>query len=293
VRNGAVTGVARLLRLLGGRRNNGLGLSRRSGRLTGLSLGGRSRRLLRLSGLLRGLGLLRLLGGSGSLGLLGSRRRHRLGLSRRGRRLLIARLSVSGRSGRLLRLSGLLGGLGLLRLLGGSGSLRLAGLLAATSGLDGADGGRDGNGLSDNDRSSTSGGAVGDLGTARGDGLDVGRVDGRGGHRSLGGGGSLRGLSGSRNLRNLLAGLVALLGRGDLGRRNRVRVGNLGGNGIRGGADDGRSSRAVGHLRTARSDGDSLGLVDLGNLIVGNGTRGQESSGGERVTHLEELVESW
>jgi hypothetical protein len=26
---------------------------------------------------------------------------------------------------------------------------------------------------------------------------------------------------------------------------------------------------------------------------VGNGTRGQESSGGERVTHLEELVESW
>jgi hypothetical protein len=246
-----------------------------------------SGRLLGLSRLLRGLGLLRL------LRLLGSRRRHRLGLSRGGRRLLIARLSVSGR---LLRLSRLLGGLrllGLLRLAGGLGLLRLARLLAATSGLDRADGGRDGNGLSDNDGSATSGGAVGDLRTARGDGLDVGRVDGRGGHRGLGGGGSLRGLSGSRNLRNLFAGLVALLSRGDLGRRNRVRIGNLGGNGVRGGADNGRSGRAVGHLRTARSDGDSLGLVDLGNLIVGNGTRGQESSGGERVTHLEELAESW
>jgi hypothetical protein len=252
--------VAGLLRL------SGLGLSRRSGRLLGLSgsLGG-------LGGL-RSLGLLRLrvLGLSGLLRLAGLLRL--LGLARS------------------LRLLGGLRSLGLLRL---TGSLRLAGLLAATSGLDGADGGRDGNGLSDNDGSATSGGAVGDLRTARGDGLDVGRVDGRGGHRSLGGGGSLRGLSGSRNLRNLLAGLVALLDRGDLGRRNRVRVGNLGGNGIRGGADDGRSSRAVGHLRTARSDGDSLGLVDLGNLIVGNGTRGQESSGGERVTHLEELVESW
>jgi hypothetical protein len=256
VRDGAVTGLARLL-----------GSSRR---LSGLGLGRRSGRLLRLSGSLRLLGSL---GGLGLLRLLGSLR-----LLRLTRSLGLLRLLGSLGLLRLTRSLGLLRGLRLLRL---ARSLGLAGLLAATGRLDGADGGRDGNGLGNNNGGATSGGAVGDLGTARGDGLDVGRVDGRGGHGSLSGGRSLRSLGGSGDLRDLvgLSGVSTLLSRGDLGR-----------DGVRSGADNGGSGRAVGDLRTARGDGNVLGLVDLGNLVVvGHGTRGQESSGSSRVTHLGEF----
>lgn len=227
-------------------RNNGLLTTLSSGRV-GVDGDGAVTGVLRLS---RDNGLARL---------------SRLSLGRRGRsgRLLVAGLGLSGRSGagRLL----VTGRAGLFRL---AGLLRLSRLLAATSRLNGADGGGDSNGLGDNDGSTRSGRAVRNLGGARGDSPDVGRVDGRGGQGSL---------SGLRNFRDLLGGLAALLSRGDLG-RDRV-------NGV---AGDSRSSRAVGDLRTARGDGNSLGLVDLGDL-GGHGTRGQESGGGSRVTHLEEL----
>jgi len=185
------------------------------------------------------------------------------------RRLLVdrlARLLIHGLAGLLINRLGLSGlaGLGLLvdglgRLLG---LLRLSGLAGLTNGADGG-----GNSIGLGGHNGGASRAVGDLGTARGDGLDVGAVDGGGGQRSLRG-----------RLGGLVGGLGSLVG-GD---------GSLGGldNGVRGGADDGGSSRAVGDLRTARGDGDELSLVD--NVLGGHGRRGQES-GGESVTHLESV----
>ncbi|KAI9163473.1 Acyl-CoA ligase AFT1-1 [Paramyrothecium foliicola] len=179
------------------------------------------------------------------------------------KRLLGLLRSLGGLGGlRLLRLLRLLGGLrllGSLRLLGGLGLLRLlGGLDGSGDGLsDGADGGADGNGHGDNS-SGALGGAVRDLGTAAGDGLDGGGEDsrggvvggdngaggGRGGLLGRGGGGLLSGGSSRLNGQLLRRG-------GSLSRRSSLfsgRGGSLlsrGGSGLlsgRGGLLCGRSS---------------------------------------------------
>lgn len=287
-RAGGVAGLAGVARLAASRARNLDGRVLNGGEDRGVALGDGSHRLRR-----NALGSLRD-GSSGNNGLVAGLSR-RVGVDRNsavvvgsglGRLSGVGRLSGSSGLRRLLvdRLAGLLihglarlrllitglslsrlAGLGLLRVLG---LLRLSGLAGLTNG---ADGGGNSIGLGGHDSGSSR--AVGDLGTARGDGLDVGAVDGGGGQRNLSGLGSLRG-----RLRSLVGRLGGLVG-GD---------GSLGGldNGVRGGADDGGSSRAVGDLRTARGDGNELSLVD--NVLGGHGRRGQES-GGNSVTHLESV----
>jgi hypothetical protein len=282
-RAGGVAGLAGVARLAASRARNLDGRVLNGGEDRGVALGDGSHRLRRNT-----LGSLRN-GSSGNNGLVAGLSR-RVGVDRNsavvvgsglGRLSGVGRLSGSSGLRRLLvdRLAGLLiHGLSLSRLAGlgllvdGLGRLlrllRLSGLAGLT---DGADGGGNSIGLGgDNGGASR---AVGDLGTARGDGLDVGAVDGGGGQRNLSGLGSLRG-----RLGGLVGGDGSLVG----------RDGSLGGldNGVRGGADDGGSSRAVSDLRTARGDGDELSLVD--NVLGGHGRRGQES-GSNSVTHLESV----
>lgn len=120
---------------------------------------------------------------------------------------------------RLLRLLGVLRLLRLARVLGLAGVLRSgtvatvgrAGRVRVLSGrTDGADGGRDGDGLGDNNGGV--GRAVGDVSLAVDDGVDVGRVDGRGGH------GDGLNLSAGRAVRDIrgTAGDGADAGRGDI-----------------------------------------------------------------------------
>lgn len=292
-RAGGVAGLAGVTGLAASRARNLDGRVLNGGEDRGVALGDGSHRLRR-----NALGSLRD-GSSGDNGLVGGLSR-RVGVDRNsavvvgsglGRLSGVGRLSRSSGLRRLLvdRLAGLLihGLAGLRLLITGLSLSRLAGLgllvdglgrllrLLRLSGLAGLTNGADGGGNSvglggDNSGASR---AVGDLGTARGDGLDVGAVDGGGGQRNLRGLGSLRG-----RLGGLVGRLGSLVG-GD---------GSLRGldNGVRGGADDGGSSRAVGDLRTARGDGDELSLVD--NVLGGHGRRGQES-GGKGVTHLESV----
>lgn len=189
------------------------------------------------------------------------------------------------------------------RLLDGLGGTR-----SVDDGLgDGADGGGEGNRGGDNDGSARLGGAVGDLRSARGDGLDTGGVDGGGGvvdsglglrdgrsgnrldglgDTRLSGGDSLGGLSavGGDGGRRQLSGGGLLNGLGDGLNRLGDRLNGLGLGGLAGGRKLGRGGLADGLCDRLDRLGDGLGgLGDGGNnssARLGRDGNGRKLGGG-------------
>lgn len=189
------------------RGRDGRGLSRRAGNLNGLGLDGGDGGDVLLGDVSGGeRGALRLLG---LLGLRGLRRLRRLGRLARVRRL--ARLDRDG----------------------AVSVRRRRGRDGGTGRNNGADGGRDGDGLSDDNGGVSR--AVGDGRGTRDDGVDVGGVDGRRGQRVLSG----RGLVTGRAVDNIRGAVEdgADVSSGDvLGLSGRLGIGHSGG------SNDGSSS---------------------------------------------------